>query len=92
MTNIQRIDTIKQRVNSALKPSHCVIHDESQQHIGHPGAQSGAGHFAIEISAAAFNGKSKVTCHQMVYAAVEDLIPQEIHALRINIVAVASDE
>lgn len=82
--NTARIDLIRAKL-AALNPSHLLIKDESALHIGHAGASSGAGHFAIEISADCFAGKSLVAQHQMIYQALDELMGGEIHALRIKI-------
>jgi BolA protein len=60
--------------------------DESYLHIGHAGAQNGAKHFRLRISAAAFAGKPLIACHRLVYAALGDLIPFPIHALALEII------
>ncbi len=83
MTNQQRIALIKERLEAAFTPSFLQIDDESAAHIGHPGAQSGAGHFAVTIAAPELAEKTRVTAHQLIYSTVNDLIPKEIHALRI---------
>lgn len=86
MNNQQRIKELSSRLEEALSPSVLEIVDESADHIGHPGARSGAGHFALTIAAPCFEGKSRVATHQLIYAAVGDLIPHEVHALRISLV------
>lgn len=85
MDNNERIEHIKQKLNEALNPTHLNVIDNSYQHVGHAGAQSGAGHFTVEIASEQFQDCSKVKCHQMIYAAVGDMIPTEIHALQIVI-------
>jgi len=85
MTTNIRIQAIEKAITKQIQPSFINIIDDSADHIGHAGAQSGAGHFTVEISSDKFAGKSKVLQHQMVYAAVQHMIPDEIHALRILI-------
>ncbi len=53
-------------------------------HAGHAGARSGGGHYHVTIVADAFEGKSLVQRHQLVYQALGDMMKQEIHALGIN--------
>lgn len=84
MDIVEREKTLKQRLTDGLQPTHLAIVNESAQHAGHPGAAHGAGHYAVEITAECFEGKSPVERHQMVYQAVGDLIGPEIHALRIK--------
>ncbi len=84
MTNQQRIDFIRQRLQQQLQPTQLDIVDESAQHRGHPGAASGAGHFAVSIVADAFANKNLVARHRLVYQAIDKIIGSEIHALRID--------
>jgi BolA family transcriptional regulator, general stress-responsive regulator len=85
MTNVERIDIIRDKLQQALKPTKLEIADESYQHHGHAGAQTGAGHFAITVASPLFAGQAKVACHRLIYAALDTMIPTEIHALQINI-------
>ena len=48
------------------------------------GAAGGASHFRVRIVAQAFGGLSPVARHRLVYAAVADLMPGEIHALALE--------
>lgn len=59
--NQQRLETIKQRLTTALNPQHLVVTDDSHRHVGHPGAKDGRGHFTVEISAMAFQNKLGLT-------------------------------
>jgi len=82
---MDRVATIRERLEAALAPEHIDIVDESHKHAGHAGArESGGGHFNVTIVAAGFRERSPIQRHRMVYAAVEDLMPQEIHALSIR--------
>jgi len=85
LTAAERIELITNRITQALQPEQLDVQDESAQHIGHAGAQSGAGHFAVAVKANAFTDKSLVDCHRMVYEAIGDAMHSEIHALRIAI-------
>jgi len=86
ISNKVRIETIQHCLVQALSPTYLSIIDESHLHVGHIGAQSGGGHFAIEISAACLNNISRVVSHQLIYQALEKLMGTEIHALRIKVV------
>lgn len=82
---MDRVETIRQRLQAALAPESMDIVDESHKHAGHAGArESGGGHFNVTIVAECFRDQSPIKRHRMVYAAVEDLMPQEIHALSIK--------
>ena len=77
---MDRVEAIRERLNAALQPSRLDIIDESDRHIGH----SGAGHFRLRIVAEKFNYQSLILRHRMVYEALADLMPGEIHALSIE--------
>jgi BolA family transcriptional regulator, general stress-responsive regulator len=87
---MDRVEAIRERLNNQLSPTQLDIIDESHLHAGHAGAASGAGHFAVTITTDAFNGKSLIERHRMIYLAVDDLMKTEIHALSIK--ANATDE
>ena len=61
-----RVAMIEQRLRSALAPIRLDVVDESAQHAGHAGAQSGGGHYALTIVAAQFSGHNAVQRHRMV--------------------------
>lgn len=77
-------EILRQRLTNALSPIELIITDESHLHAGHAGAAGGAQHFAVRIVSPQFNGIKRVAQHRMIYAAVQDLIPHPIHALRID--------
>lgn len=83
MTNPERIALIESRL-AALEPVALRIEDESHLHVGHAGAQGGAGHYRVHIVADCFAGKSPVVRHRLVYDRLADLIPHAIHALAIH--------
>lgn len=74
------IDVMHQRL-SKLHPVLLNIIDDSADHIGH-GAKGG--HYTVIIESPDFIGKATLQRHKMVYAALEGLIGQEIHAIQIN--------
>ncbi len=84
MTVEQRIEAVKQRLTK-LSPNQLNIIDESYKHIGHAGAATGMSHFHIEISADALNEKNRLAQHRLIYAALDDLINTELHAVRITV-------
>jgi BolA protein len=77
------VELIKQRLTEALNPELVDIFDNSAAHAGHAGS-SGGGHYHVTIVADAFQGKSLVQRHQLIYQAIGDLMKQQIHALGIN--------
>ncbi len=80
---MDRVKAIRARLDAALQPSGLDIIDESDQHIGHSG-HGGAGHFRLRIVSEKFNYQSMILRHRMVYEALADLMPNEIHALSID--------
>jgi BolA protein len=85
-----RLATLRTRLEQALAPEALEIIDESAKHAGHAGAASGGGHFIVHITAQAFQGKSLIQRHRLVYDAAGDMMHNEIHALSIH--ARAPDE
>ena len=71
-------------LEAQFAPSVLLIEDESRLHAGHAGAAGGHSHFRIRIVAEAFRGVSPVARHRMIYAAVDELMKTDIHALAID--------
>lgn len=80
-----RIREIERRLRAALTLERIEIVDESQQHAGHAGARSGGGHFAVTLVSPQFAGLNPIQRHQLVYAALGDLMQREIHALSLRV-------
>jgi BolA protein len=85
-----RIEAIRIRLTAALAPSALEIVDDSAKHAGHAGARDGRGHFRVVITSVAFAGLGPVQRHRRVYAALGELMKNEIHALAIT--ALTPDE
>ncbi len=77
---------INQLLKQHLNPLSLEVVNESYLHSGHVGAAGldGDSHFFVRICSASFEGKSKIDQHRMVYAALKDLMPKPIHALRLE--------
>jgi BolA family transcriptional regulator, general stress-responsive regulator len=84
MSRADRGEQVRARLSAQLAPLELSVEDESHLHAGHAGAAGGAGHFRIRIVAAAFRGLTPIARHRLVYAALADLMPSEIHALAIE--------
>ena len=80
-----RIEMMRERLLRAFSPTLLQVIDESEHHIGHAGHQGGGRHFAIMITAPALNRLSRLAAHRAIYALFDDMIPEQIHALRITI-------
>jgi len=74
---------IEAALRSALAPLALEVIDDSHLHAGHAGAREGR-HFTVRLVSAAFNGRSRVARHRLVYDALQQLIPAGIHALAIE--------
>jgi BolA protein len=79
-----RAERLRRRLQSRLSPTLLTIEDESHLHAGHAGAAGGHSHFRVTIVAEAFRGIAPVARHRLVYAAVDDLMKTDIHALAIE--------
>ncbi len=77
-------DLIRQKLTTELNPTLVEIIDNSAAHAGHAGAKKGGGHYNVTLVAAAFEGKSLVQRHQLIYATLADMMVEQIHALGIN--------
>ncbi len=80
---------IRERL-ARLAPESLEVFDDSLAHAGHAGARDGGGHFQLTIISRQFAGRNAVARHRLVYEALADMMPRQIHALAIR--AYASDE
>ena len=80
----ERVQQIETRLETGFSPSHLQVKDQSHLHAGHAGARDGMGHFEVTIVADAFEGKSRIERHRLVYEALGSLMQTDIHALKIN--------
>ena len=78
---------LEQAFSSAL----VAVEDDSARHAGHAGARDGAGHFLVRIESEDFTGRSRLERHRLVYKALADMLPREIHALNIEAVSPEDD-
>jgi BolA family transcriptional regulator, general stress-responsive regulator len=85
--NEQRVETIRERLLDALDPELLEIADESHLHAGHAGARDGRGHFRVMIVSPAFTGETRIRRHQLIYAALGEMMQTDIHALAIQALA-----
>jgi BolA family transcriptional regulator, general stress-responsive regulator len=77
--------TITDRLKEAFSPQSLEVLDESDQHAGHGGWREGqTTHVRVRITSATFSGKSRVTIHREVNAALAEAIAAGLHALAIE--------
>lgn len=78
-------DIIKTRL-AFLEPTQFRLENESDLHHGHKG-NNGGEHFNLFIVSQSFEKKNTMERHRMIYSALEDLIPNKIHALSLKTLA-----
>jgi BolA protein len=83
MTASERVEKLRAALTARLVPLSLEIRDDSAQHAGHAGARDG-GHFSVVVVSEQFAGRTRMQRHQLVYAAVSDLMRTDIHALSIE--------
>ncbi len=72
---------IEAKVRDSLTVQQFVIENESHMHSG-PATDS---HFKLAVVSEAFQGKRLVARHQLIYAAVAELMNNPIHALAMHL-------
>lgn len=77
-------DDLERALREAFTPVRVEVFDDSAAHAGHAGAREGGGHYRVTIVAGAFAGLPRVARHRLVYDALRDWMPREIHALAID--------
>ena len=88
--NTDRLALIRGRLEQHFAPLEIEVQDDSAAHRGHAGVRDGRGHYSVRIVAPAFAGQALLARHRMIYAALGELMQQDIHAL--SIAALAPDE
>jgi BolA family transcriptional regulator, general stress-responsive regulator len=84
MAGATREERLRAKLVARFAPVQLSIEDESHLHSGHAGAAGGQSHYRVRIVAEAFRGMTAVARHRLVYAAVDDMLRHDIHALAIE--------
>jgi BolA protein len=79
------IDIIQERLKKNFSPTLCEVIDDSERHKGHAAHREGGRHFIVRIQAECFLNLSRVNAHREIYKILEDLMPDQVHALNIVI-------
>lgn len=79
-----RVELIRNKLQTAFSPEVLDVIDDSHLHAGHPGARDGKGHFRVRLVSKSFAGASTLERHRMVYAALGSLMNTDIHALSVD--------
>ena len=78
--------TIYKKLYHCFRPSILKIENESHLHRNHPQSpKSGNSHFSIVIKSESFHGLSRLDSQRKIYAALNEELKGELHALRIKI-------
>ena len=80
----QVADRLERKLRDAFQPEQLQVIDQTNEHHGHAGwRESGETHFRVEITAAAFAGKSRVDRQRQIYAALAEDMNNPVHALSL---------
>jgi len=78
-------ETIRNKLTTALSPSHLEVIDESHLHAGHIGARpEGETHFKVIIVSTLFDGESRVAVQRRINKILADELAGPVHALSIS--------
>lgn len=72
---------IKQQLTESFAPKFLEVSNESHGHNVAPGSET---HFKVVVVAEQFSGCRQVQRHRQVYAALEQVLKQGVHALAIH--------
>ncbi|WP_266157164.1 BolA family protein [Dyella silvatica] len=78
----EMVEQIRRRLTQALAPAELEVLDEGHKHASH--ANAGKGHYHVRIVSAAFAGQLPLKRHRLIYAALDGLMDNGIHALSID--------
>ncbi len=84
MATTERARLIDDRLRQHLEAIHVEVIDDSVLHADHLGAEGGGGHFRVVVVSPRFEGASRVAAQRMVYAALGELLEQDIHAVQMQ--------
>ncbi len=77
---------IHEKLTAAFQPTTLEVINDSHKHKGHAGSPgTGQSHFTVRIEVAAFEGLSRVACHQLIYKVLDAEFKAGLHALSIKI-------
>ncbi|KAK0548820.1 BolA domain UV induced protein Uvi31 [Tilletia horrida] len=88
--------SIRNKLTSTLQPSKLDIRNDSAKHAHHAAmvAQNGGNgetHFFVDITSAAFEGKTQIARHREINSLLSDEFAQGLHALSIRARTPAED-
>ena len=74
-------EVIENKLSQGLSIEHLEIVNESANHNVPPGSES---HFKVVVVSNAFEGKSLIARHQLIYQLLADEMREKIHALALH--------
>lgn len=74
-------EVIEAKLTQGLSVEHLEIVNESANHNVAPGSES---HFKVVVVSNAFEGKTLIARHQLVYRLLEEEMREKIHALALH--------
>ena len=78
-------EAIRSKLEAAFSPDQLEVVDASERHRGHGGwREGGETHFDVVITAAAFQGLSRVERQRRINAALKAELAGPVHALSIQ--------
>ena len=81
---MDRIASLRETLERRFAPEHLEIEDESARHVGHREAAGGGSHFRVVLVCAAFRDQTLLSRHRVVYAALDEPMKVDIHALALE--------
>lgn len=83
---MKRSERIEKLLTDALKPAALEIIDESAMHAGHSGAAPGGEtHYRVQVTAAVFEGLSRLDRQRTVYNILAKELDSGLHALSLKL-------
>ncbi|KAF8200704.1 bola-like protein-domain-containing protein [Pholiota molesta] len=81
--------TIRAKLTTLLQPTSITITNDSWQHRHHSamrdaGNSNGETHFSVQVVSNAFEKKSTMQRHRMIYAALSEEFAEGLHALSLK--------
>ena len=74
-------DALEQKLKTDLEPIFLEVVNESGNHNVPPGSES---HFKVLVVSSAFQGKSTIARHRLIYKILEQELAARIHALSLK--------
>ncbi|TFK44417.1 bola protein [Crucibulum laeve] len=81
--------SIRKKLTALLEPTTITIINDSWKHRHHTAMQeqdggNGETHFSVQIVSNAFNGKTTMQRHRIIYSALSEELSQGLHALSLK--------